>query len=427
MYKCRVCGKLDRRQRLVGHLLKTHVSLDQVPYYCNLCNFRCTAKEDLARHVTNYKRHREEVGRFGLVNHKSVLQRSSHPVDVDSLMEVCEISTGAYSEEPEDFFSDQGTNEMPDWLRCEEFGKMPAGAPAFAAVAPPRLSQEIGETASLEVSDILPTISAEDLQGVLSPSRMWETQKWAEATRRMAGRPSSTSTCQLGSMTRPEVGQVMARPHPEREMANRTECSISRGHESFQPIVSEPRVILSGGQQTCGTSTVTQPTTGQPVPCRVSHTVVSAARMEQSPTIYRSLFSTPVQDEPECTFNALIGLKDRTDPLQTEEETRRVRDNAVRTEKSEEKEKQHTLEIVNAVVASQQEIVKALRENGRELRAVFGAVQTLANEQKSMRQCFESFKRELTGLPCKRKLEDNSGSRSKENKRPEKRGDRRDR
>ena len=147
----------------------------------------------------------------------------------------------------------------------------------------------------------------------------------------------------------------------------------------------------------------------------------------QSPTICRSLFSTPVQDEPECTFNALIGLKDRTDPLQTEEETRRVRDNAVRTEKSEEKEKQHTLEIVNAVVASQQEIVKALRENGRELRAVLGAVQTLANEQKSMRQCFESFKRELTGLPCKRKLEDNSGSRSKENKRPEKRGDRRDR
>ena len=42
-------------------------------------------------------------------------------------------------------------------------------------------------------------------------------------------------------------------------------------------------------------------------------------------------------------------------------------------------------------------------------------------------ESFESFKRELTGLPCKRKLEDNSGSRSKENKRPEKRGDRRDR
>ena len=79
MYKCRVCGKLDRRQRLVGHLLKTHISFDQVPYYCNLCNFRCTAKEDLARHVTNYKRHREEVGRFGLVNHKcaSALESSS--------------------------------------------------------------------------------------------------------------------------------------------------------------------------------------------------------------------------------------------------------------------------------------------------------------------------------------------------------------
>ena len=70
-----------------------------------------------------------------------------------------------------------------------------------------------------------------------------------------------------------------------------------------------------------------------------------------------------------------------------------VLNSSARAEKSE--EKRHTLEIVNAVVASQQEIVKALRENGRELRAVLGAVQTLANGQKSMRQCFESFKREL--------------------------------
>ena len=66
---------------------------------------------------------------------------------------------------------------------------MPVGAPAFAAVAPPRLSRnspEVGEAASLEVSDILPTISTEDLHDVLSPSRMRETKTWAEATRRMA-------------------------------------------------------------------------------------------------------------------------------------------------------------------------------------------------------------------------------------------------
>ena len=56
---------------------------------------------------------------------------------------------------------------------------MPVGAPAFAAVAPPILSRnspEVGEAASLEVSDILPTISTEDLQYVLSPSRMRETK-----------------------------------------------------------------------------------------------------------------------------------------------------------------------------------------------------------------------------------------------------------
>ena len=64
--------------------------------------------------------------------------------------------------------------------------------------------------------------------------------------------------------------------------------------------------------------------------------------------------------------------------------------------------------IVNAVTGSQQELVKALKENGRELQAV----QTLANVQKSMGQCLESFKRELSGLSCKRETEDISDSRS---------------
>ena len=62
----------------------------------------------------------------------------SHPVDVEALMEISEIGAGPYSEEPEDVFADQ---EMPDWLQCEELGRMPAGVAAFMTAATPRLGQ----------------------------------------------------------------------------------------------------------------------------------------------------------------------------------------------------------------------------------------------------------------------------------------------
>ncbi|KAH3867911.1 hypothetical protein DPMN_031048 [Dreissena polymorpha] len=46
-YRCKKCGKTNRKGRLIGHILKHHVPMDQAPFSCGLCNFRCTEVADL--------------------------------------------------------------------------------------------------------------------------------------------------------------------------------------------------------------------------------------------------------------------------------------------------------------------------------------------------------------------------------------------
>jgi hypothetical protein len=61
-YQCLRCtGVVGEKGRIVAHYYKHHVSLDKVPYYCNLCNFRCTQQRDLERHVRYYPDHRVAV------------------------------------------------------------------------------------------------------------------------------------------------------------------------------------------------------------------------------------------------------------------------------------------------------------------------------------------------------------------------------
>ncbi|KAK3579259.1 hypothetical protein CHS0354_033336 [Potamilus streckersoni] len=61
--RCRGFGKevVGEKGRIVAHFYKHHVSLDKVPYYCNLCNFRCTQQRDLERHVRHYPDHKVAV------------------------------------------------------------------------------------------------------------------------------------------------------------------------------------------------------------------------------------------------------------------------------------------------------------------------------------------------------------------------------
>ncbi|XP_060566670.1 uncharacterized protein LOC132725552 [Ruditapes philippinarum] len=62
LYSCIHCEKAGKsyreaRYRVVGHILKHHLSLDQTPFYCSLCMFRCLTADALQKHVTGYKRH----------------------------------------------------------------------------------------------------------------------------------------------------------------------------------------------------------------------------------------------------------------------------------------------------------------------------------------------------------------------------------
>ena len=61
-YQCLRClqtGKevIDVKARIVDHLMKHHLSLDQVPYYCMLCLFKCKDENTLKEHVRKFSRH----------------------------------------------------------------------------------------------------------------------------------------------------------------------------------------------------------------------------------------------------------------------------------------------------------------------------------------------------------------------------------
>ncbi|MCG8047847.1 MAG: hypothetical protein N0E48_19855, partial [Candidatus Thiodiazotropha endolucinida] len=61
-YQCLRCLKdhkevIAEKYRLEDHIRKCHLSLDQLPFYCSLCLFRCTEKTQLEDHVTKYRLH----------------------------------------------------------------------------------------------------------------------------------------------------------------------------------------------------------------------------------------------------------------------------------------------------------------------------------------------------------------------------------
>ena len=50
-YKCLNCGHTNEKRRVISHIYKEHVRLDEAPFYCKVCLFRCTDEESLRRHV----------------------------------------------------------------------------------------------------------------------------------------------------------------------------------------------------------------------------------------------------------------------------------------------------------------------------------------------------------------------------------------
>ncbi|KAH3839967.1 hypothetical protein DPMN_113407 [Dreissena polymorpha] len=47
---------IEAKYRVYNHFLKEHISLDQAPYYCRLCLFRCFKRKELEKHFHSFRR-----------------------------------------------------------------------------------------------------------------------------------------------------------------------------------------------------------------------------------------------------------------------------------------------------------------------------------------------------------------------------------
>ena len=115
-YRCKSCQKEDRRGRMVAHVLKRHVSLDQAPYYCSLCSFCYTEKKQLTDHLTKYKRHREEAAKREPQPLTEILHFSLNPANVEEYMIPIAKGTTTPTVEEDIFAQDEDGPSLPDWL-----------------------------------------------------------------------------------------------------------------------------------------------------------------------------------------------------------------------------------------------------------------------------------------------------------------------
>ncbi|XP_060561060.1 uncharacterized protein LOC132720854 [Ruditapes philippinarum] len=153
-YKCKRCTKVQRKGRMVAHILKHHVPFDRVPFACSLCGFRCLDKQALMDHITKYTRHREEESRYGTPDYKKILHMAGNPYQIgDDDMEQLsrdeslrwharnQIQEGpddndCFYEEDEEVVS--GGMVLPQWMAgTTVLGKTATAPPSTPAITKP--------------------------------------------------------------------------------------------------------------------------------------------------------------------------------------------------------------------------------------------------------------------------------------------------
>ena len=70
---------VDIKCRVEDHIMKYHLALEEVPFYCRLCWFRCQRQDQLVGHVTKYKRHVELATQGQVTDHSSYLIKNAQP------------------------------------------------------------------------------------------------------------------------------------------------------------------------------------------------------------------------------------------------------------------------------------------------------------------------------------------------------------
>lgn len=401
MYRCRVCGKLDRKGRLVGHLLKRHVSLDQVPFSCSLCNFRCTAPADLLQHITRYQRHVEEVQRTGLVDLKAVLQKSENPVNVEVLMEVEEYIEAPADDNDNGIFDLQETDEpdLPHWLTETSKELSQQGAPWNQPAIMQPVQQKMMARPLPAMTPVLPAAPASVPYNlsISTPGASADAGTFTPTVRRTA---TSTST---------ELRPMMT---PRRSVTSAAAPTTTTHNNSNGEVTKQPAIPTG----------LWAPSTDE----LLKTPMFTATVLRQN-----QLIDTPLQDEPGYLLDGLLGT-DTNDPLLNEEEEieqvaeqpevkepspAKVR----KTEQEMNESKQHTVEVVNAITRAQEGLKEAISENTRALRSILNVLQTLASEQRTMRQCLDVMKHEGRQRTTIEKYEPRGPSRG--DKRAEKKHD----
>ena len=87
-YMCVGCHTLTGERRIgeagpmQDHVLKYHVSQDQVPYYCRLCTYRCQTRGQMEHHVRHNAKHVAMATSRGVTNHEEWQVESPVPYQV---------------------------------------------------------------------------------------------------------------------------------------------------------------------------------------------------------------------------------------------------------------------------------------------------------------------------------------------------------
>lgn len=95
-YQCCYCKEknyINTKSRIKTHIYKYHLPLEQAPFYCGLCLFRCETQHDLQRHRISYPLHRQRVKDYSNsstnFDDATYLHKSSRPYILTNTDFVC--------------------------------------------------------------------------------------------------------------------------------------------------------------------------------------------------------------------------------------------------------------------------------------------------------------------------------------------------
>ncbi|XP_046576694.1 uncharacterized protein LOC124284623 isoform X2 [Haliotis rubra] len=78
-YECSICDIIGSKEKLTEHFIRTHVSLDKVPWICSLCGFKAVSRLQCSNHVGHF-RHKKALERNP--GGKTEYRRSQSPYEV---------------------------------------------------------------------------------------------------------------------------------------------------------------------------------------------------------------------------------------------------------------------------------------------------------------------------------------------------------